>query len=77
MNKASGGDGNPVELKDDAIKVLLSIYHQIVETQQWPQNWKRSTFIPIPKKANAKECSNYHSVILISQANKVIGFPHS
>ena len=63
MNKASGGDGIPVELfqilKDDAVKVLHSIYQQIWKTQQWPQDWKRSVFIPIPKKGNAKECSNY------------------
>ena len=70
MNKASGGDGIPVELfqilKDDAVKVLHSIYHQIWKTQQWPQDWKRSVFIPIPKKGNAKECSNYHTIALIS-----------
>ena len=63
MNKVSGGDGIPVELlqilKHDAVKVLHSIYQQIWETQQWPQDWKRSVFIPIPKKGNAKECSNY------------------
>ena len=63
MNKASGGDGIPVELfqipKDDAVKVLHSICHQIWKSQQWPQDWKRSVFIPIPKKGNAKECSNY------------------
>ena len=62
MNKASGGDGIPVELfqilEDDAVKVLHSIYQQIWKTQQWPQDWKRSVFIPIPKKGNAKECSN-------------------
>ena len=62
MNKASGGDGMPVELfqilKDDAVKVLHSIYQQILKTQQWPQDWKRSVFIPIPKKGNAKECSS-------------------
>ena len=65
MNKASGCDGIPVELfqilKDDAVKVLHSICHQIWKTQQWPQDWKRSIFIPIPKKGNAKECSNYHT----------------
>ena len=66
MNKASGGDGIPVELfqilKDDAVKVLHSIYQQIWKTQQWPQDWKRSVFIPIPKKGNAKEWSNYHTM---------------
>ena len=65
MNKASGGDGMPVELfqilKDDAVKMLHSIYQQIWKTQQWPQDWKRSVFIPIPKKGNAKECSNYQT----------------
>ena len=65
-NKASGGDGIPVELfqflKDDAVKVLLSICQQIWKTQQWPQDWKRSVFIPVPKKGNAKECSNYHTL---------------
>ena len=74
-NKASGGDGIPVELfpvlKDDAVKVLHSIFQQIWKTQQWPQVWKRSVFIPIPKKGNAKECSNYHTIALISQASKV------
>ena len=74
-NKASGGDGIPVELfqllKDDAVKVLHSICQQIWKTQQWPQDWKRSVFIPIPKKANAKECSNYHTIALISQASNV------
>ena len=68
-NKASGGDGIPVELvqilKDDALKVLQSIYQQIWKTQQWPQDWKRSVFIPIPKKGNAKECSNYRKIALI------------
>ena len=68
-NKASGGDGIPVELfqilEDDAVKVLLSICQQIWKTQQWPQDWKRSVFIPIPKKENAKECSNYHTIALI------------
>ena len=73
-NKASGGDGIPVELfqilKDDAVKVLHSISQQIWKTQQWPQDWKRSVFIPIPKKGNAKECSNYHIIALISHASK-------
>ena len=76
MNKKSGGDGIPVELfqilKDDAVKVLHSICQQIWKTQQWPQDWKRSVFIPIPKKGNTKECSNYHTVILISHASKVM-----
>ena len=76
MNKASGGDGIPVELfqilKDDAMKVLHSIYQQIWKTQQWPQDWKRSVFIPIPMKGNAKECSNYHTIALISLASKVM-----
>ena len=76
MNKASGGDGIPVELfqilKDDALKMLHSICQQIWKTQQWPQNWKRSVFIPIQKKGNAKQCSNYHTVALISQASKVM-----
>ena len=76
MNKASGGDGIPVELfqilKDDAVKVLHSIQQQIWKTQPWPQDWKRSVFIPIPKKGNAKECSNYHTIALISQASKVM-----
>ena len=75
-NKASGGDGIPVELfqilKDDAVKVLHSICQQIWKTQQWPQDWKRSVFIPIPKKGNAKECSNYHTIALISHASKVM-----
>ena len=75
-NKASGGDGIPVELfqvlKDDAVKVLHSICQQIRKTQQWPQNWKRSVFIPIPKKGNAKECSNYCTIALISHASKVM-----
>jgi len=70
MNKASGGDGTPVELfqilKDDAVKVLHSICQQIWKTQQWPQDWKRSVFIPIPKKGNAKECSNYCTIAFIS-----------
>ena len=76
MNKASGGDGIPDELfqilKDDAVKVLHSICQQIWKTQQWPQDWKRSVFIPIPKKGNAKECSNYQTIVLISQASKVM-----
>ena len=76
MNKASWGDGIPVDLfqilKDDAVKVLHSICQQIWETQQWPQDWKRSVFIPIPKKGNAKECSNYHTIALISQDSKVM-----
>ena len=76
MNKASGGDGIPVELfqilKDDAVKVLHSMCQQIWKTQQWPQDWKRSVFIPIPKKGNAKECSNYCTVVLISHAGKVM-----
>ena len=75
MNKASGGDGIPVELfqilKDDAVKVLHSICQKIGKTQQQPQDWKRSVFIPIPKKDNARECSNYHTVALISHASKV------
>ena len=75
-NKASGGDGIPVELfqilKDDAVKVLHSIGQQIWKTQQWPQHWKRSVFIPIPKKGNAKECSNYRTIALISHTSKVI-----
>ena len=74
INKASGGDGIPVELfqilKDDAFKVLHSICQQIWKTQQWPQDWKSSVFIPIPKKGNAKECSNYHTIALISHASK-------
>ena len=76
MNKASGGDGIPVELfqffKDDAVKVLHSICQQIWKTQQWPQDWKRSLFISIPKKGNAKECSNYRTIALISYASKMI-----
>ena len=75
MNKASGSNGIPVELfqilKDDAVKVLHSICQQIWKTQQWPQDCKRSVFIPIPKKGNAKECSNYHTIALISHASKV------
>ena len=76
LNKASGGDGIPVELfqilKDDAVEVLHSICHQIWKTQQWPQDWKRSVFIPIPKKGNTKERSNYHTIALISHASKVM-----
>ena len=76
LYKASGGDGIPVELfqilKDDAVKVLHSICQQIWKTQQWPQTWKRSVFIPIPKKGNAKECSNYRTIALISHASKVM-----
>ena len=76
MKKASGGDGIPVELfqvlKDDAIKVLQSICQQFWKTQQWSQDWKRSVFIPIPKKVNAKECSNYCTIALISHASKVM-----
>ena len=74
MNKVSGGDGIPVELfqilKDDAVKVLHSIHKQIWKTQQWPQDWKMSVFIPIPKKGNAKESSNYRAIALISYASK-------
>ena len=76
MKKASGGDGIPVELllilKDDAVKVLPSICQQIWKTQQWPQDWTRLVFIPLPKKGNAKECSNYHTIALISHASKVM-----
>ena len=75
-SKASGGDGIPVELfqvlKDDAVKVLHSICQQIWKTQQWPQDWKRSAFIPIPKKGNAKQCSNYHIITLIAHVSKVM-----
>ena len=75
-NKASGGDRIPVELiqilKDDAVKVLHSICQQIWKTQQWPQDCKRSVFFPVPKKGNAKECSNYRTIALISHASKVI-----
>ena len=75
-NRASGGDGIPTELfqilKDDAVKVLYSICQQIWKTQQWPLDWKRSVFIPVPKKDNAKECSNYHTIALISHASKVM-----
>ena len=76
MNKASGGNGIPVELfqilKDNAMKVLHSLCQQIWKTQQWPRDWKRSVFIPIPKKGNVKECSNYHTIALISHASKVM-----
>ena len=76
MNKATGGDRIPVELfqilKDDAFKVLHSICQQTWKTQQWPQNWKRSVFISIPKKGNGKECSNYHTIALISHASKIM-----
>ena len=76
MDKAGGGDGIPVELfqilKDDAVKLLHSICQQIWKTQQWPQDWKSSVFIPIPMKGNAKECSNYHTIALISHASKVM-----
>ena len=76
MNKASGGDGIPVELfqtlKYDAIEVLYSICQQIWKTQLWPQDWKRSVFFPIPKKDNAKECSNYCTIALISQLERVV-----
>ena len=76
MNKASEGDGIPVELyqnlKDDAVKVLHSICQQIWKTQQWPQDWKRSVFTPIPKKGNAKECSNYCTIAIISHDSKVM-----
>ena len=76
MSKASGSDGIPTELfqilKDDAVKVLHSICQQIWKTQQWPQDWKGSVFIPIPKKSNAKERSNYCTIVLISHASKVM-----
>ena len=75
-SKASGGDGIPVEpfqlLKDDAEKVLHSIHRQILKTQQWPQDWKRSVFIPSSKKGNAKECSNYCTIALLSHASKIM-----
>ena len=75
-NKASGGDGIPVELfqilKDDAVTTLHAIFQQIWTTQQWPQDWIRSVYIPIPKKGNAKECTNYHTIALISHASKVM-----
>ena len=76
MNKASGGDGIPVELfqilKDDVVKVLHSTCQKMWKTQQWPQDWKRSVFIPIPKKGNAKECSNYCTITLTSHTSKVM-----
>jgi len=76
MNKASGGDGIPAELfqilNGNAVKGLHSICQQIWKTQQWPQDWKRSVFISIPRKGNAKECSNYHTILLISHASKVM-----
>ena len=76
MNKASGGDGIPVELfqilKDDAVKILHSVCQKMWKTQQWSQDWKRSVFIPVPKKGNAKEWSNYCTISLNSQASKVI-----
>ena len=76
MNTASVGDRIPAELfqilKDDSVKVLHSLCQQIWKTQQWPQNWKRSVFIPIPKKGNVKECSDYHTIALISHASKVM-----
>ena len=76
MNKASGGDGIPPKLfhilKDDAVKVLHSICQKIPKTQQWPQDWKRSVFIPIPKKGNTKECSDYCTLVLISHAGKIM-----
>ena len=76
MNKASGGDGITVELfqilRDEAVKVVHSICQQIWKTQQWPQGWKRSVFIPIPKKVNVKECSNYGTIALISHTGKVM-----
>ena len=75
-NKVSGGDGIPVELfqilKDDVVNVLHSICQQIWKTQQWPQDWKRSVFIPISKKGNAKKCSKYHTIALLSHASKVM-----
>ena len=76
MNKASGGDRISAELfqilKDDAVKELHSIWQQIWKTQQWPQDWRRSVFILIPKKGNAKECSNYHTIALISHSSKIM-----
>jgi len=76
MNKASGDDGIPVGLfqilKDDAVKVLYSVCQQIWKTQQWPQDWKRSVFLPIPKKGSAKECSNYLMIAFITHASKVM-----
>ena len=76
VSKASGGDGIPAELfqilKNDTVKVLHSLCQQIWKTLQWPQDWKRSVFFPIPKKGNAKECPNYHTIVLISHVNKVM-----
>ena len=76
MNKASGSDGIPVELfqilEFDAVKVLYSICQQIWKTKQWPQNWKRFVFVPIPKKGSGKECASYHTITLISHASKVM-----
>ena len=76
MNKTSGGDGIPTVLfqilKDDGVKELHAICQKIWKTQQWPQDWKRSVFIPIPKKSNTKECSKYHIIVLISHASKVM-----
>ena len=76
MNKIKGAHGIPPELfqilKDDAVKVLQSICQKIWKTQQWPQNWKRSVFMPIPKKGNVKECSNYRTIVLISHTSKVM-----
>ena len=76
MNKANGSDGIPVELfqilKDDAVRVLHSICQQIWKTQQWPRDWKRSVFIPLPKQGNTKECSNYHTIALISHASIIL-----
>ena len=76
MNKASGGDRIPAELfqvlKDDAVKVLHSVCHQTWKTQQWPQDWERSVFIPIPKKSNAKQCLNYYTIAFISHTSKVM-----
>ena len=76
MNKASEGNGIPAEqfklLKDDSVEVRHLIYHQIWKIQQWPQDWKRSVYIPIPKKGNSRECSNYHTIALILHASKVI-----
>ena len=76
VNKASGGDGIPVELfqilKDDAVNMLHSLCQQIWKTQQWPQDWKKSVFIPIPKKDNAKECSDYCTIVLISHPSKLM-----
>ena len=76
MNKASGGDGIPAELfqilKDDAVTVLHSVCKQIKKTSQWPQNWKSSVFFPVPKKTSSKDCSNYHTITLISHASKVM-----